>query len=324
MGAEVEGVEGGEGRGGGDVGLGDAVLPGEAVLVPERPEEAEHERGGGEQVAEAAPDKLAGVGQAAVEAHDGEAAELHAGRGAGERGEERHVEAVKQVDHGRADDCVHSFERELPAERAEQPDKPHAGEAEEERVERAGPAAFGDTRDRNESGLRARAVVRGGREIEFWLDADFDPFSLMGGLCRSFARVLLLAQGQLPLVRVVEIEDGGRLGERQAGLRVVAAEASVPRAVLLEAAGDFDAPFGLGGFGGLAPFGAAPGKCARGYGFENFFVFGCPSTALRAFGGNFTKGAALAVVKQESATLRADVYHWSVLRCGGSSGTQAS
>src|SRR5713101_4010290 len=54
-GADVERVRVHDGRGGGDVGLRDAVLPGEMVLVPERPEVAEHQGCAGEHVAEAAP-----------------------------------------------------------------------------------------------------------------------------------------------------------------------------------------------------------------------------------------------------------------------------
>src|SRR5713101_6894099 len=54
-GGDVEGVRVHDGRGGGDIGLRDAVLPCEMVLVPERPEVAEHQRCAGEHVAEAAP-----------------------------------------------------------------------------------------------------------------------------------------------------------------------------------------------------------------------------------------------------------------------------
>jgi hypothetical protein len=55
---------------------------------------------------------------------------------------------------------------------------------------------------------------------------------------------------------------------------------------------------------------------ADGYGLESDFSVIC---------GGCTKGAVPRVIEQQCATLRADSYHWSVLRCGSSSeGTRGS
>src|SRR4029077_18954962 len=97
-GADVEGVRVDDGRGGGDVGLRDAVLPGEMVLVPEGPEVAEHHRCAGEHVAEAAPQELARVGERAVEADDGEAAKLHSRSGSRKSGEQEKILRIEQVE----------------------------------------------------------------------------------------------------------------------------------------------------------------------------------------------------------------------------------
>ena len=54
--------------------------------------------------------------------------------------------------------------------------KSRAGEAQKKRVKDARPAAFGESRDRDQSRLRVCAVVRRTREIKFGLDADIDAF----------------------------------------------------------------------------------------------------------------------------------------------------
>src|ERR1700674_2553416 len=107
------------GRSRSDVGLRNAILPGEVVLVPERPQEAERECCAGKQIAEAAPQELASVGQAAIEANDGKAAKLHSGRRAGERGEQEEILRVEQIEDGKVHDGVYLLDRQLPAERTE-------------------------------------------------------------------------------------------------------------------------------------------------------------------------------------------------------------
>lgn len=133
----------GDGGCGGDVGLRDAILPGEMVFVPERPEIAEHQRCAGEQVAEATPEELARVWERAVEADDGEASKLHAGRGSGKSGEEEKILRVEQVEADEIDDAVRFLEGELPAEGAEEAEESGVGEREKNSVEHTGLAARG-------------------------------------------------------------------------------------------------------------------------------------------------------------------------------------
>ena len=90
-------------------------------------------------------------------------------------------------------------------------------------------------------------------------------------------------------------------------MRVVRTQVTAARAILFKAPGNLEAPLRLDCF--------ARADCARDHRFENFAVFD---------GRNVTERTASGVIEQESATLRADAYHWSVLRCGGSSGTTES
>lgn len=83
---------------------------------------------------------------------------------------------------------------------------------------------------------------------------------------------------------------------------IVRTRLAVACAVLFEAARDFAAPFGLRG--------VFKWRFARGDGLKGFLVFS---------ERNFAEGAVLVVVHQQCPTLRADSYHWSVLRCGDSS-----
>ena len=94
--------------------------------------------------------------------------------------------------------------------------------------------------------------------------------------------------------------------EREAGLRVTGPRIAAARAVLLEAARDLRAPFGLGRI-----VGGAGSNCYRLRDFSVPAVLG---------GIDFAERTTLGVIQQKGATLRADAYHWSVLRCGSSSG----
>lgn len=154
--------------------MADAVLPGEVVLIPERPEKTQHHSGTGKQVAETAPEQLAGIGKAAVEANDGDTAKLHAGSGASERGEQKEILRVEKVERGEIDDGVHFGEDDFATERAEQAEEGAVGEREEKRVEGAGAAAFGEIGDWDDRILRMCTIVGGAGEIEFGLNIDFD------------------------------------------------------------------------------------------------------------------------------------------------------
>ena len=241
-GADVEGVRVDDGRGGGDVGLRDAVLPGEMVLVPEGPEVAEHHRCAGEHVAEAAPQELARVGERAVEADDGEAAKLHSRSGSRKSGEQEKILRIEQVKGSEIDDGVHFFEDDLAAQRAEEAEESGGGEREKESVEHAGSAAFGEIGDGHERGLRMRTIVEGGREVELGLDADFHALGLA------------LARGR-PLARAIAhffIMEGELGREGQPGLMFTGLQTAAAGAVFEQASADFAAPFGLGGCGGGA------------------------------------------------------------------------
>jgi hypothetical protein len=239
-GADVEGRIGvHDGRSGGDVGLRDAVLPGETVLVPEGPEVTEHHRRAREHVAEAAPKELARVGQRAVEAYDGQAAKLHSGRGSRKRGEQEEILRIEQVERSYTDDGVHFFEHDLAAERVDErmkeAEESGSGEGEKECVEHAGGAAVGKIGDGHERGLRVRAIVEGGREVELGLDADFHALGL------ALARSGPLARATTDLF-FVEIKLGR---EGEPGLMFAGLQAASASAVFVQAAADFAAPFGL-------------------------------------------------------------------------------
>jgi hypothetical protein len=316
-GAHVECVEIGDGDRCGDIGLRDAVLPGEAVFVPQRPDETEQQSGGGKHVAEAAPEELAGIGQAAVEADDGEAAELHAGSGAGEHGEKRHVEAIEKIGGDGINGYVGLGNSDFAAERTEKAEESGASESQEDGVERAGPAAFGERSHGDEGGLRMGAVVRRGGEVELGLDADFHALGV--ALAQRQARAGL-GFGLRGCGFMVIIGARVGLAKRQAGLRIIVAEAAAADAILLEAARDFAAPVGLGGSGACGTGGVRRASRfsrvfrgrtrAGGDGLEEVVILGSFAGAERA---------RIRVVEQQSATLRADAYHWSVLRCGSSS-----
>src|SRR5690348_2266568 len=136
------------------------------------------------------------------------------------------------------------------------------------------------------------------REIEFRLNRDFNAFR------RSHARAFRPdALGQLfELSRGIERNS---LVNRESRLRIVDLVGVPARAVFTQPSRHFPPPFGF--FGGLGFL------HADGYGFryENRGFF---------FGWNFADRALHVRSEQQSATLRADSNHWSVLRCGLSSG----
>ena len=158
--------------------------------------------------------------------------------------------------------------------------------------------------DRYQSGLRTRTIVRRTREIKFRLDADFHLLGLSGFLARARRRPLWRIFAHF----VIQIQSGvGGRGfpnlKGKARLRIgkIGAQPTATRAILLQASRYFAAPFRLGAIGEVSR--------ADCHGFVAFFVFSRGGTAERA---------TLCVVEQESATLRAYVNHWSVLRCGNS------
>ena len=159
--------------------------------------------------------------------------------------------------------------------------------------------------DRYEGGLWARTIVRRARKIKFRLDADFDVLGLSRLLARARRRPLWRAFPHF----VIEIQSGmvGRgflnllKGKARLCIGEIRAQPAATRAILLQASRHFSAPLRLVAFSEMIS-----ADCD---GFVGFFVFSWGGTAERA---------TLCVVEQESATLRAYVNHWSVLRCGNS------
>jgi hypothetical protein len=98
-----------------------------------------------------------------------------------------------------------------------------------------------------------------------------------------------------------------RLLERKPGLGIVRAQVTSTGAIQFQPPRDFHAPFRLRSLGVRV--------CTNGYRLGNFAIFD---------GRNVTERTTFGVVEQQGATLRADAYHWSVLRCGRSSRTCGS
>ncbi|MGH9713416.1 MAG: hypothetical protein ACRD5M_08985 [Candidatus Acidiferrales bacterium] len=152
-----------------------------------------------------------------------------------------------------------------------------------------------------------RAVVHGVRELKLGLDADFHALrfalALEGALALEAARAVAG-------IFLVEIDLGG---EGQAGLGFVGTQMAAARAIFFQAARDFTAPFGFWFVFYAGGGGAGVGVCgdADSYRLSSAAIFDK---------WEITEGALLDVLEREGATLRAYSYHWSVLRCGSSSG----
>jgi hypothetical protein len=91
--------------------------------------------------------------------------------------------------------------------------------------------------------------------------------------------------------------------ERKAGLRIVRTKSATAHSILLETTAYFTAPFWFG-------FGFLMTRANRD-GLRNYAMF-CDERPI-------TKRANIGLFEQQSTTLRAYLYHWSVLRCGSSS-----
>jgi hypothetical protein len=203
---------------------------------------------------------------------------------------------VEQEKSGEINDGVHFFENDLAAQRVEKAEESGGGKREKKRVKNGGRAAVGEIGDRNERVLRVCAVVEGGGEIELGLDADFHALGL------PLARGGALARTIADFVLIFEIEPGR---EGQARLIFAGMQVAAARAILFQASANFAAPFGFDRCCG-------GGRCgADGYRLWNGAVFD---------EREITEGTFFDVLKREGATLRAYSNHWSVLRCGGSSG----
>src|SRR5271154_685262 len=98
------------------VGLRDAVLPCESVLIPKRPEKSEHQRRPGKQISEASPQKLPSVRKRAIEADDRQASQLHAGSRPRKSGKQEKVLCIEQEKSRRKDDGINFLKHQLSPE----------------------------------------------------------------------------------------------------------------------------------------------------------------------------------------------------------------
>ena len=132
--------------------------------------------------------------------------------------------------------------------------------------------------------------------------------------CSPSGALALEAARAVAGIFLVEIDLGV---EGKAGLRFVGTQMAAARAIFFQAARDFLAPFGFW-FVFCAGGGAGTGVvvCGDADGYRL-------SCAVLFDKWEITEGTRLDVLKREGATLRAYSNHWSVLRCGGSSGRNA-
>jgi len=93
--------------------------------------------------------------------------------------------------------------------------------------------------------------------------------------------------------------------ERKAGLGVVRTKSATAHSILLETTAYFTAPFWF-----RFSFGFLMIRADRD-GLRNYTIF-CHERAI-------TKRASVGLFEQQGTTVRAYLYHWSVLRCGSSS-----
>lgn len=268
-----------------DVGVRHAVVPCEFVLIPKSPEEAEKNRAGGEQIAEAAPEELAGFGKGAINGNGGEAANLHARSRAGEQREEDEVKGVNQEKYGRVDAKLRAKKAELAAERTEKAEETDENGGDNDGVQNAGKAARGQFCDGKRRFCRTEAVVFDDGEIQFRL-GDVNLDALRWAKAGNGAR--RNGGGDDVWNAAAEGQSGLGLLGIVSGEHVVAAGT-----INFEAAGDLTAPFRFFGCGGWAR--------RRGLGRR---------------GGRLTKRAHVNVLITNRATLRANLDHRLVLRCG--------
>src|SRR5229473_5426365 len=119
-----------------------AVLPGQPVFIPKRPEKPEEERAAGNHVAKAALQELARAGRVAVEADHLELAQHHSGSCAAKDREQREILHVKQAQRCGIHRHAELAEAEMAAERAKQRQKPAIGKQQKHDVESSSKAAF--------------------------------------------------------------------------------------------------------------------------------------------------------------------------------------
>ena len=99
----------------------------------------------------------------------------------------------------------------------------------------------------------------------------------------------------------------GLANERKTRLWIVRTKAATAHSILLETTAHFTAPFRFG-------FGFLMSRAGRD---------GLRNDAILCDKRSVTERACIGVFEQQGTTLRAYLYHWSVLRCGSSSEERA-
>ncbi len=268
------------GSGGGDVGVGNAILPSEVIFVPERPKEAEEQRCTGKEISETAPSQLARFRKAAVHSNHRKAIELHPKGCAGEEREQAKVEEINQEKNGTIDCEIDFKEFELSPQGTEHQEKAAQYARKHDRIDQAGDAA----------GLRLRQRTRS--------CGGMDAVSLDHGKIK-----LRLRNVNFNVLNRSKTSNGARsnsggddrwsmfTGKRQQRLGRSRGVFMAARAVNFQAASNLAAPFRL---------------------------FGSVCLARRRSLGerNLTKWTDFQVAIANSTTLRADLNHRFVLRCG--------
>jgi len=157
------------GVGGGHVGLGDSVLPGEVVFVPQSPEETEEESAAAEQIAEAAPEERGERRRRAVEGDHGEGHEVHPRRGRAQERKKSEVLSAKEKEGEEVNQQVCASQARGASEGNEQAQEESVGDEEKGGVEKACAHAVVQTGHRNQGGDWLMDAFLGRTEIEMRL-----------------------------------------------------------------------------------------------------------------------------------------------------------
>src|SRR5215470_1085535 len=112
-----------------------SVVPGQSVLVPKNPEKAQKACAGRKQVADRAQHILTRRRKITAEARHLQSANHHSWRATPENGEQPEVLKVHESEREKADSSAQFVECKVPAEGAEQSEKPAVGERKTRRID---------------------------------------------------------------------------------------------------------------------------------------------------------------------------------------------
>src|SRR5271156_5088937 len=161
-----------------------------------------------------------------------------------------------------------------------------------------------------------RPVVRETREVQLGLNIDLHALILQFLLRRALHRTRALAFVKLHLFvfPIVQFQRGGCPRKGQPRLRIVRPITPAAHSIGFQPARNFSPPFGFSGAssaGIVVRVGRAIGIVWRGHTYSHRLGI------LATLGERcVTESTIFDVLEQEGAAMRADLYHWSVLRCG--------